>query len=156
MSSHGNFIDLRGEADLIKQLKKLSTKTGVATIKKALRKAGNKIKTSVKLEAPVATGNLKRSIKVFNDGSFASKNGALIRVGADRRIAPHAHLVEFGTEDRQLSKPSVVTLASGQVFTITETGKMPANNFFERGYDSSRDAAILLFKSELVSAINSI
>ena len=149
-------IDLRGDADLIKKLKKLSTKTGIATLKKALRKAGNKIKTDVKREAPVATGNLKRSIKVFNDGSMASRGGALIRVGADRRIAPHAHLVEFGTEDRQLDKPSVVTLASGQVFTITHTGKMPANNFFERGFNSSKNTAIQAFTSEIVTAVNSI
>lgn len=149
-------IDLRGEAELIKKLKSLSTKTGAEALKKALRKAGDKIKTEVKNEAPEVTGNLKRSIKVFNDGSNASKGGALVRVGADRKIAPHAHLVEFGTEERELTKPSVVRLASGEIFTITETGKMPANNFFERGYNSSKDEAIQLFISEITSIVNNI
>ncbi len=149
-------IDLTGQAELIKKLKQISTKTGSNALKKALRKAGNKIRTSVKGEAPEVTGNLKRSIKVFNDGSNASKGGALVRVGADRRIAPHAHLVEFGTVERELTKPSVVRLASGEVFTITETGRMPANNFFERGYNSSKDEAIQLFITEITSVVNHI
>lgn len=151
-----NAIDLRGEAELIRKLKQLDTKTGIAAIKSALRKAGNKIKASVIQEAPEVTGNLKRSIKVFNDGSNGSKGGALIRVGADRKIAPHAHLVEFGTVERHLDKPNVVTVSTGQTFTFTHTGIMPPNNFFERGYESSKQVAITVFADEIKQIVNSI
>ncbi|MCH7411156.1 HK97 gp10 family phage protein [Belliella sp. DSM 111904] len=149
-------IDLRGDADLIKKLKKVQTKTGIAAIKKALRKAGNKIKNSVKQNAPIDSGNLKRSIKVFNDNSRGSKGGALLRVGADRKIAPHAHLVEFGTDERQLNKPSIITISTGQTFTVKHTGKMPANDFFNRGYESSKQSAIDTFTSEIKQALNNI
>ncbi|MEB2775230.1 HK97-gp10 family putative phage morphogenesis protein [Algoriphagus sp. D3-2-R+10] len=149
-------IDLRGEKELIAQLKKLNNKMAVTEIKKALRKAGHKIKTAVKSEAPIGeSGELKKSIKVFADGSYGSKNGALIRVGADRKIAPHAHLVEFGTEERELNKPNTIRLASGEYFRITHTGKMPANNFFERGYESSKNEAIDIFTNEIKKVINS-
>lgn len=151
-----NSIDLRGEAALIKALRRLETKTGKTVLKKALRKAGNKIKNEVKKEAPEDTGNLKKSIKVFNDNSQASRGGALIRVGADRTIAPHAHLVEFGTDERYLDKPSVITLARGDVFTITQTGKMPANKFFDRGFQNSKVEAIQVFTDELKAEINKV
>lgn len=147
-------IDLTGHKDLIDKLKKLDTKVGISAIKKALRKAGGKIKNKVKMEAPEKTGNLKSSIKVFNDNSQGSKNGALIRVGANRSIAPHAHLVEFGTEERELKKPNRINVGNG-FFTITKTGKMPKNNFFERGYDSSKDEAVQAFTRDITNTINS-
>lgn len=150
-------IDLRGERELINTLKRIDTKTGVQAIKKALRKSGHKIKNSVKQEAPEHTGNLKKSIKVFNDRGIGSRHGALIRVGADKSIAPHAHLVEFGTEEiRELEKPEKITLGDGRFFTITNTGKMPANDFFNRGYESSKDEAVNVFANEIKNIINSI
>lgn len=149
-------IDLLGEKELISKLKRLDNRTGAKIIKEILRKGGHKIKKSVKEEAPEVTGNLKKSIKVFNDRSYASKNGALIRVGADVKIAPHAHLVEFGTEERELKKPTIIRLATGEVFTLKNTGKMPANNFFERGYEKSKDVAIRTFEEEIKRVVKSI
>ncbi|MCH7396562.1 HK97 gp10 family phage protein [Belliella sp. DSM 107340] len=148
-------IDLRGESDLIKKLKKLDNKVSINAIKKALRKAGHKIKSGVKQTAPVETGNLKKSIKVFNDNSYGSKNGALIRVGADRKLAPHAHLVEFGSDERTLNKPSIVNIG-GKFLKLTNTGKMPTNDFFNRGYENTKDEAVKVFSNEIKNIINSI
>ncbi len=146
-------INLTGEKDLIDALKKLSNRTAVATLKKALRKAGHKIKTSVKNEAPEHTGNLKKSITVYDNKGRVK--GALIRVGAATKFAPHAHLVEFGTDEVRTSNklPKLVKIDNENFFMLKHTGKMPANNFFERGYESAKQSAIAIFESELKKAI---
>jgi HK97 gp10 family phage protein len=149
-------IDVSGNEDLIGKLRKLQRNVAANVLKKVLRKAGTKIKRSVKQEAPERTGLLKKSIKVFADRSISSKGGALIRVGADASIAPHAHLVEFGTEERYLKKPTIISLLNGSYFYTEKTGAMPANNFFERGYESSKDEAIRVFQEEIKKEINNL
>jgi len=147
-------IDLTGDKELINTLKRMKHNTAVLSLKKALRKSGSKIKKSVKSEAPVHTGNLRKSITVYDNRGNAK--GALIRVGAAQKIAPHAILVEFGTEGNRTGEglPTVVKVSDDKFFTLKHTGKMPANNFFERGYDKSRDLAVDTFKTEILKEIN--
>jgi HK97 gp10 family phage protein len=154
----GDF-ELIGQKDLLGKLKKLETKAAAVILKKALRKAGGKIRSQAKMDAPVDSGNLRRSIKVFADKGRGSKNGALIRVGADRKIAPHAHLVEFGTEERVLKKPrtiNVQTSSGSSFFEATHTGKMPANPFFQGAYDKSQGRAVETFTNEMKRQLSNL
>ncbi len=87
--------------------------------REASREAAKIVQQRIKAEAPRGpTGNLKRSIQF---GTFKQRLtkpvGSFVRVS--RKIAPHAHLVEFGARG----------------------GKMPANAFFRRGFNASKRKA---------------
>lgn len=70
------------------------------------------------------TGNLQRAVttKKLPDKPYYP---AVTMVGLDYRIAPHQHLVEFGTGPRQH--------ASGK-----SVGTMPASGFFRKSIDEGR------------------
>ena len=68
---------------------------------------------SLSAAAPRVTGRLRQSIRIIRR---AKKDKKIGMVGFDRKIAPHAHLVLFGTQDR-------IRKSGGG------TGAIPANNF---------------------------
>lgn len=76
-----------------------SLKKGIENLEKTVEKAAGdsafksaeEIRDRIQSKAPLGpTGNLKRS-------PVARRYGGVSIAGIDRKIAPHAHLVEFGT-----------------------------------------------------------
>lgn len=65
--------------------------------KKQVRALANKVRDDARRLAPVNTGALRRSIKVWNVYDPATKT-VTYRIGWDRRIAFYGAMVEFGTE----------------------------------------------------------
>lgn len=112
-------------------LKSDGLKAGIAD---GIKKAADSVRDAIEAEAPKGpTGNLKRSVQ---SGMFKKRSGKPIAgfVRVNGKIAPHAHLVEFGARG----------------------GAMPANPFFSRGYAKSKDSALQAVEDALRSAIDKV
>lgn len=122
-------IQMTGVDEMIRKLERISSPQKLKKVQRKALTAGARImRKAYKEEAPKGeTGNLKRSA-MFKVRVDAFAGTAVAKVGSDARIAPHAHLVEFGTVTRFLKKGGT-------------TGKMPPNRFATRAFVKSEDAA---------------
>jgi len=95
-------IDVRvsGEEVVARRLRDLPNKLVRKYVRAAYSRGATILAKDAKRRVPVKTGDLKRSItrKIRVN---QKKHYAL--VGADYSIAPHQHLVEFGSAERQRS-----------------------------------------------------
>lgn len=112
------------------------------------REQGEMLADRIRANIPTGpTGNLKRSVVVK-----AMPGGWPIIVGIDRRIAPHAHLVEFGTSTRSVQSAKVLT--DGETFFGKEVAPMGDNPFFRPAVDGSRDQVLRNMESDMKKAID--
>lgn len=121
-------------------LKTLAPKIEKNIMRSALRAGVNIIKNEAKQEVPVKTGTLRKSLRV----STRSKNGTITAVlKADSRIAPHAHLVEFGTRPHKIKPRNGEALRIGGhvVADVEHPGSRP-KPFFRPSFDSKAPQAI--------------
>ena len=84
---------LEGLEDVLGRLENVIDRTTGKEAKEIMLKAGLILRDDARDRAPVQTGALKRAI-------FAARgdeNKPNVLVGVNYKIAPHAHLVEFGT-----------------------------------------------------------
>ena len=112
-------IGMAGLLGTLKAIKGIQD-ANAAPIVKASRDAAFNLRDRIRAGAPVGpTGRLRKSIIA---GTFKKRFSKPIMsfVRADRRAAPHFHLIEFGARG----------------------GKMPANPFFRRGAASGAQAAL--------------
>jgi HK97 gp10 family phage protein len=83
-------IKITGVGQMLNNLEKLEKAVQKEAGNSAMKSA-EEIRDRIRQNAPLGpTGNLKRS-------PVARKYGNVAIAGVDRKIAPHAHLVEFGT-----------------------------------------------------------
>lgn len=83
-----------GMAKTLDQLDKIANSLNTRVIGGISIKMANKIASEAKARAPLGpTGNLKSSIKAIK-----GRNAGLALAVVDAKIAPHRHLVEYGTE----------------------------------------------------------
>lgn len=145
---------LHGIEELMRNLEELPTIAMQKTvIRNALQKAAKPIADVAKSYCPQGpTGNLAKSIKISTvlkrsqrKGRYTDPKAVEVFVGS---TSPHAHLVEFGTVERILPKPRKVEL-DGHWVEIKTTGKMPANPFMRRAWDSTKDMALKIFTKEM-------
>jgi hypothetical protein len=104
----------------LKALDGLGDPANAKEIVKASRDAAFNLRDHIRAGTPKGpTGNLWKGVQA---GTFKKRGGKPITsfVRMSSRIAPHAHLVEFGAR----------------------AGKMPANPFFRRGAASGAQAAL--------------
>lgn len=90
-----------GAVDLEKFFKAMDPKTQRRMYRTMARAGGTVLRKEARrrLRGSRVTGNLHNSITVGRPKT--SKNDVVfVDVGPDRNIAPHAHLVEFGTAER--------------------------------------------------------
>ena len=132
--------EIEGLGELREQLKRLDDATAGKALRNAAMAAMRIARKDAKKRAPEGpTGNLKRAIKVR---SFTGVQGlaAVAGVYVDPRIAPHWHLVEFGTQDRRTK--------SGK-----RTGRATPKPFIRPAFDDNRLQIIEKFRSNLAKGI---
>lgn len=96
---------ITGAAELEKVLKKLPDRVAKKVVFGALRAGAGVIRREAKRLAPVASGLLKKEIRIFRPGKRSDtkrvkglNTGSNLLIGTSGR-APHGHLVEFGTHE---------------------------------------------------------
>lgn len=92
-------------------------------------------------------GALKRAIKVFSEKG--SKDVSRLRVGVDYKIAPHAHLVEFGTGERKQGTSSRKNRTIIKKWGGRRTGKMPAFPFMRPAFESTKERVLQAFVEKI-------
>lgn len=129
-----------GGRELDAMLQSLPVKVERNILRAALRAGAAVFREEAKAKAPVDSGALRRSIKV----STNSKKGrvtAKLKVGG--KLAPHAHLVEYGTKPHQIKakKGGGLTVGGGVVFSVDHPGAKP-HPFMRPAFDAKPPAAI--------------
>lgn len=99
--------------------------------RKAVRAGSGVAVAKFRSVAPVGqTGRLKKA-QAVKFRSYARTQSSVAVIGADYSIAPHAHLVEWGTTQRFRKKYSMHPKRGF-------TGRVQATNVFQRAFDSVR------------------
>lgn len=122
-------IEVEGLDEAIRRVQSITSALEAKDVEKVLLKGMRMVRDEVKARAPVGpTGNLKRSVKAQigkRRGRFVA--GAFSAI--DRKIAPHAHLVEYGHDLVKGGKKG----RGGRV-----VGHVPAHPFFRPAWDSKQ------------------
>ncbi len=113
-------LRFEGMGEVLANLSNVIDKTTGKAAKEVYIKAAMKLRNQARANAPAKTGKLKESI--FAARGDENKPNAL--VGVNYKIAPHAHLVEYGTV-RAPAHPFLrpaVSQTVPEMRTIIETG----------------------------------
>jgi len=145
-------IKVKGLDVLEKQLLKLETMTAEKALNGALMSALKPVFDAAKSGAPKGhTGNLKAAITRKRHRALKSRKLAVKGIAStgksaggvstivNRKKAPHAHLVEFGTGERK---------KRGKKWNDDKRNIMPANPFMERAWESVGEQRVLTIFSK--------
>lgn len=151
-------MSLTGFVELDAMFNELTNMAKGRVIIAPMRKILNPIRDRAKASTPVDSGRLKKSISIskkFNKQSGFAQASLGFRTRGSK-AAPHAHLIEWGTEDR--FTPIVrYTLLGGTRRTgeERETGSVAPQKNMTRAFKSSggSNKAKKLFREELGKAI---
>lgn len=130
-----------GGRELDDMLRTLAPKIHANIMRSALRAGANEFKKQAQATVPVDTGELRRSLAV----STRSRGGTVTAtLKARGKIAPHAHLVEFGTKPHKIApkgKKGALKIGINVVGAVSHPGSKP-KPFFRPAFDSKASAAI--------------
>ena len=148
-------VDIKTFRDAVRHIGERQKQLGA----EALNDAARIILDEAKASAPQGpTGNLKKSITFKVQASDRQKRlFALVKV--NRKIAPHAHLVEAGTKGARVRKKgsakaykmpdgNFIAPQAGQEITI---GAMPASRFFRKGVAKGKKQFVSKLKARLTA-----
>jgi HK97 gp10 family phage protein len=134
-------VEIEGKKEFEQTLRNLVQALPNEKVEPVMMEGAKVIADAARSKAPQGpTGNLKRSIK----SKFLKQLGNYPRSAAaavDRKIAPHAHLIEFGTKPRM------------QKTTGCYTGIGPARPFFRPAVDSNVAKIYTQIKDKLLDTI---
>ena len=151
----GFTFELEGLEELDKMLQELPKSMGRSVMRKVLRKAAKPTEVAAKANVPKGdTGNLQDSIGISsrltkNQRRHKSRNRDEVEVYVGSN-APHAHLVEFGTQERFRGAQGA---RSARTYTGGSTGIMPANPFLTRAWDATKRKALVIIRDELAAEL---
>lgn len=135
--STGQFVSVANMPDLSRDLKQLKTafdrlpeKVAKKALRSAVTKATSAFRSQAKAAIPVKTGRLKSGFT--RSTKFASKKSRggffKVRIGWDRKKAPHALLYEEGTKAR---------FTKGGLIVGAYRGRMPAGYAYKKRVDAA-------------------
>ena len=129
--SDGISISVEGIDELKAEMRKLAKSVAAEKVEPLLLEGAQTVRDTAKLNAPVGpTGNLKKSLVAKYLASLGVGKPRSALAGFDRRKAPHAWMVEFGSPGRYAKKGKY----KGRYY-----GQMPANPVMRNAWDSSKD-----------------
>ena len=130
-----------GGRELDNFLQQLPVKVERNIMRSALRAGANEFKKEAQSKVPVDTGALRRSLKVSTRVKGSTVTATLKASG---KIAPHAHLVEFGTKPHKIApkgKKGALLIGSNVVGAVNHPGAKP-KPFMRPSFDGKAGAAI--------------
>lgn len=94
------------------------------------------------------SGSLKPSQK---RGRISDRSRVKMYVGS---TAPHAHLIEFGTVEREREKTSVTPIGGDKFVMAKSAGRGPAIPFLRNAWDWTKSKALKIFAAEMRKELN--
>lgn len=131
---------ISGGRQLAEFLQRLPVKMEKNVMRAALGAGAAAMRAPAKANVPVKSGKLRRSIKV----STSVKNGwVTAKLKAGGKLAPHAHLVEYGTRPHKIlpKKAGALTVGGNVVREVDHPGAKP-HPFMRPAFDGYSPAAI--------------
>jgi HK97 gp10 family phage protein len=113
--------------ELERQLKDLQKQLGPDKVEPVLYEAAQDLAEAMKVKVPKHTETLRNAITAKKLKRY--ENNAAAGAGVDRKKAPHAHLVEYGTGERYHKSGKSV-------------GVMPAKPFVRPAWDTNKDRIV--------------
>lgn len=132
---------IAGGRELDAFLQQLSVKVERNILRSALRAGANVIKDAAKANVPVKTGALRKSLQVTTGSKGATVTAKLKARG---KVAPHAHLVEFGTKPHKIApkgKKGALAINGNFVGAVSHPGSRP-KPFMRPAFDGNSTPAI--------------
>lgn len=139
-------IKLEGKGELQQTILQLAKSVQADKVEPILMDAAKMVKNEIKTRVPVKTGALKKAITAKKMKRRDLYKPAPAIAAIDRKKAPHAHLVEYGSPGRYAKRGK----NKGRYF-----GAMPARPFLRPAWDASRDRALNQIKDGLEKQIAS-
>lgn len=148
MPSNKVTFDVKGIKGLEQLLKGYDNAFNQKVIEGTFRQAAKPLVEKAKLLAPEGpTGNLVDSIGTFASRSRDRKAKEKAGIWVGPRIKGgyrgyHAHLVEFGTEDREIKTQKTIVFSRNGVNVVVRTvrrGRMPAKPFMVPAFLKTKD-----------------
>lgn len=144
---------VEGSKDVMAKLALLAGLIGKDEIQDIPLQAAKIIQHEAIARAPRGpTGNLEKSI-IAKKGSKAQKGNAVAFCAVDRKIAPHAHMVEFGTLARRPKTKKVMADKEAGIIYGTLADPMPAKPFLRPAVDHKASDAKTYMKAAILDAI---
>jgi len=138
-------FELKGMKELMNALDQLPTiSMQKGAIRNALKDAGSPVVSDAKANVPIDSGHLRDSIKISQSLKKSQRRGRYDRSSVTVYVgssSPLAHLIEFGTTQRVLKEPRIVTIG-GRTVRITHTGQVSPRPFLRQAWDSNKDAVL--------------
>ena len=145
-------FELTGMKELINALDQLPTVAmQKGAIRNALKEAGKPVADDAKTNVPVDSGHLRDSIKVSTSLKKSQRPRRQDRSSVTAYVgssSPLAHLIEFGTTQRILKEPRIVTIG-GRTVQITHTGQVSPRPFLRQAWDSMKRKALEMFADQM-------
>ena len=140
-------FQLTGMKELMNALEQLPTVAmQKGAIRNALKDAGQPVADDAKTNVPVDSGHLRDSIKVSTSLKKSQRPRRQDRTSVTAYVgssSPLAHLIEFGTTQRILKEPRIVTIG-GRTVQITHTGQVSPRPFLRQAWDANKEKALKL------------
>jgi hypothetical protein len=149
-------VEIEGIAELEQRGNNPET---IGTLKReAFMKAALVVRDEIRDLAPVQPRSGSYTEGTLKQGVFAAYGDPMkpnVLVGMNYRIAPHAHLVEFGTSGRRAptEKKLLKFTIFGQTIFVPSVAPMPKRPYFRPGIVAARASAARIIKEGLVKAI---
>lgn len=122
-------VEVHGLTELNKSFEKLTRSLDADKVEAVTHGGAQIMAAEMERQAPEgSTRNLKnaiRTVRLRRDGDKPAPSIA----GVDRKKAPHAHLVEFGTSTRRVKEKQVLYDKKTGKFFGKVVGEMPAKPF---------------------------
>jgi HK97 gp10 family phage protein len=144
-------IDLETKA-LLSKLKRLPVEMQDKAIKQGVRAGASTVQREAKKNAPVDMGLLKSRVRVKTAKKRYSE-GFLMVVNVK---APHHHLIELGTADREPKNKKKLAFEGpgGKMFYAKKVKGVKANPFLGKAYETKKDEVVKKFRETIDKFIN--
>lgn len=148
-------LQVSGLKGLERDFKRLPRKMTKKVVNEAMKDGARVIQQVAVGLVPVDEGNLKKataSSKAIREAP-RTRERFHVQFLPDYDIAPHAHLVEFGTVGQRRSGGGVMANKETGEFFGRVVGPMPAQPFIRPAFDSQKDRAVKVIDVELWARI---
>lgn len=134
---------LEGAKEFDAMLKQLPGRVAGRVAANALRAGARIIRDETKIQVPVLTGELQRSIKVIT-GRAERRDARIVHVGVFGKESGLAHIIEFGTGPRIAKDPDgfMTFVVNGQFVRKRAVAALPARPFLRPAADSKVGEAL--------------
>jgi HK97 gp10 family phage protein len=152
-------VQIKGGEELAAALRDFPVKFEVKVMTAALREGAMEIESRAKLNVPVRTGKLRKSIKIRRRTNKRSGYINLLVTAGDRKKhgAFYAHMVEFGTQPHEIAPKTAKSLfIAGLLRQIVQHPGAKPSGFMRRAFDEGNQPALARITDRVARGVKTL